>query len=96
MVKLVPFVSRGLADTVVHRLTDTLYAVSTGGDRLRVGIQAISETRTALHVAICGSPELYEGSGQSHFLDWALQLRRAIQQPRPRAPAARGAAAEMN
>jgi hypothetical protein len=91
-----PFASPGLADTIVRRLTETLYAVSTGDDRLLIGIQAISETRTALHLTICGSPKLYEGLGQSHFLDWALQLRRAIEQPRPPAVTARGAAAEMN
>jgi nitrite reductase/ring-hydroxylating ferredoxin subunit len=96
MMKLTPFASQGLADTIVRRLTETLYMVSTGDDRLLIGIQAISETRTALHLTICGSPELYEGSGQSHFLDWALQLRHTIEQPHPQAPAARGAAAEMN
>jgi nitrite reductase/ring-hydroxylating ferredoxin subunit len=96
MVRLMPFVSRGLADTIVHHLTDTLYAVSTGDDRLLIGIQAISETRTALHLTICGSPRLYEGAGQSHFLDWALQLRRAIEQLRPPVLAVRGAAVEMN
>ena len=95
-VRLMPFASRGLADTIVHRLTDTLYAVSAGDDRLLIGVQAISETRTALHLAICGSPKLYEGAGQSHFLDCALQLRRAIEQPRPRASAVRGATVEMN
>jgi nitrite reductase/ring-hydroxylating ferredoxin subunit len=96
LVKLMPFVSRGLADTIVHRLAETLYAVSMGDDRLLIGIQAISEKRSALHLAICGSPELYEGSGQSHFLDWALRLRRAIEQPHPQALAARGATAEIN
>src|SRR5216683_1193611 len=94
MVRLMPFVSRGLADTIVHHLTDTLYAVSTGDDRLLIGIQAISETRTALHLTMCGSPRLYEGAGQSHFLDWALQLRRAIEQLRPPVLAVRGAAVE--
>jgi nitrite reductase/ring-hydroxylating ferredoxin subunit len=89
-VKLTPFASQGLTDTTVRRLTETLYTVSSGDDRLQIGIQAISETRTALHLTICGWPKLYEGFGQSHFLDWALQLRRAIEQP------ARGAAVEMN
>jgi nitrite reductase/ring-hydroxylating ferredoxin subunit len=88
--RLTPFASRGLTDTIVRRLTETLYTVSAGDDRLQIGIQAISETRTALHLTICGWPKLYEGFGQSHFLDWALQLRRAIEQP------ARGAAAGMN
>jgi nitrite reductase/ring-hydroxylating ferredoxin subunit len=94
--RLIPFASQDPADTIVRRLTETLYLVSTGDDRLLIGIQAISERRTALHLTICGSPELYEGAGQSHFVDWALQLRRVIEQPRPVAPAARGAAAEMN
>lgn len=96
MVRPMPFASQGLADTVVRPLTATLYTVSTGDDRLLIGVQAISETRTALHLAISGSPELYEGSGQRHFLDWALQLRRAIEQPRRQALAARGVAVEMN
>jgi nitrite reductase/ring-hydroxylating ferredoxin subunit len=95
-VRPIPLASRVPADTIVHRLTETLYAVSTGDDRLLIGIQAISGTRSALHLTICGSPELYEGPGQSHFLDWALQLRRAIEQPRPQALAARGATVEMN
>jgi nitrite reductase/ring-hydroxylating ferredoxin subunit len=89
-VRLTPFVSQGVTDTIVRRLAETLYTVSSGDDRLQIGIQAISETRTALHLTICGWPKLYEGFGQSHFLDWALQLRRAIEQP------ARGAAVEMN
>jgi nitrite reductase/ring-hydroxylating ferredoxin subunit len=89
-VRLTPFASQGLTDTIVGRLTETLYTVSSGDDRLQIGIQAISETRTALHLTICGWPKLYEGFGQSHFLDWALQLRRAIEQP------ARGAAVGMN
>jgi hypothetical protein len=96
LVKLMPFVSRGPADTVVHHVTDTLHAVSAGDDRLLVGVQAVSETRTALHLTICGSPELYEGRGQSHFLDWALQLRRAVEQPSPQVLAARSASVEMN
>jgi hypothetical protein len=89
-VRLTPFAPQGLTDTIVRRLTETLYTVSSGDDRLQIGIQAISETRTALHLTICGWPKLYEGFGQSHFLDWALQLRRAIEQP------ARGAAVGMN
>jgi len=92
MVRLMPFASRERTDTIVHRLTNTLYAISTGDDRLLIGIQAISEMRTALHLAICGWPKLYEGLGQSHFLEWALQLRGAIEQPRPQALAA----AELN
>jgi nitrite reductase/ring-hydroxylating ferredoxin subunit len=95
-VRLMPFASPALADTIVDHLTATLYTVSTGDDRLLIGIQTISDTRTGLHLAICGSPELYEGAGQTHFLNWALQLRRALEQPRPRVAAAHGSAMEMN
>jgi nitrite reductase/ring-hydroxylating ferredoxin subunit len=80
--RLVPFASQGLADTAVKRVTDTLYTVSSGDDRLMVGIQQVSDTRTGLHLAICGWSKLYDGVGQRHFLDWALQLRHAIEHPR--------------
>lgn len=79
--RLVPFTPGNLADTVVRRAAETLFEVSAGADRILVGVQEISEMRTALHLAICGAPKLYEGSGQSHFLDWALQLRHAIEHP---------------
>jgi nitrite reductase/ring-hydroxylating ferredoxin subunit len=93
---LTPFTSRELVDTIVHRAGETLYAVSSGQDRLLVGVQAISDHRTALHLAICGEPEHYEGKGQHHFLDWALRLRHTIEHPRPAAVAPRGATAEAN
>jgi len=78
-VRLIPFAADGPADTAVSRVTDTLFAVSCAQDRLLVGIQAISNARTALHISICGRPERYEGPGQNHFLGWALQLRHAIE-----------------
>lgn len=81
-IRLIPFATDGLSDTHVDRVTDTLYQVSSGQDRLLVGIQVISETRIALHLAICGWQKLYEGRGQRHFLAWALQLRDAIENPR--------------
>ncbi|HEX7790238.1 MAG TPA: Rieske (2Fe-2S) protein [Afipia sp.] len=91
--ELVPFASEGSADTVVRRATDTLFEVSSGQDRILVGIQEISEMRTALHLAICGLPNLYEGAGQNHFLDWALRLRYAIEHPDRRAVAGRAVGA---
>jgi nitrite reductase/ring-hydroxylating ferredoxin subunit len=78
-VRLVPFTADGSADTTVSRVIDTLFAVSCAGDRLLVGVQAISNSRTVLHLSICGQPELYQGRGQNHFLGWALQLRHAIE-----------------
>lgn len=80
-VRLVPFASQGLADTRVNEVTGKLYTVTSGNDRLLIGVQSVSGSRTALHIAISGSPTLYEGAGQRHFLGWALQLRRAIEQP---------------
>jgi nitrite reductase/ring-hydroxylating ferredoxin subunit len=73
--RLVPFATATAAETVVSRVSDTLFAVSCGQDRLLVGIQAISNARTALHLSICGVAEHDNGTSQNHFNDWALQLR---------------------
>ena len=80
-VRLVPFASQDPADTRVNEVTGKLYTVTSGNDRLLIGIQCVSGSRTGLHIAISGSPMLYQGSGQRHFLDWALQLRRTIERP---------------
>jgi len=72
---LAPFATVSAADTVVSRISDTLFAVSCGQDRLLVGIQTISNARTALHLSIGGTAERYNGAGQNHFNDWALKLR---------------------
>lgn len=88
--RLPPFGTQGLADTVVQRRTDTLYSVSSGSDRLLVGIQAVSDGKTALHLTICGEPKLYQGRGQSHFHEWALRLRQVAAKP-SRLPAVAGA-----
>ena len=77
--RLTPFASQGLTDTEVNRAGKRLYSVSSNNDRLLIGIQSISDSRTGLHIAISGAPELYKGHGQRHFLDWALQLRQAIE-----------------
>jgi nitrite reductase/ring-hydroxylating ferredoxin subunit len=93
---LTPFASQGQADTIVNRVTETLYEVSSGQDGLLIGVQAVTDNRTALHLAIRGSPELYEGRGQRHFLDWALRLRHLIEHPRHAASAPRGAIVEAS
>ena len=95
-VSLTPFASQGPADTIVSRATGTLCEVASGQDRLLIGVQAIADHRTALHLAIKGSPEHYEGSGQRHFLDWALRLRHTIEHPRRAAVAPRGTTVEAN
>ena len=81
-IRLVPFASETPADTTVSRMSETLFAISCAQDRLLAGVQAISNTRTALHLSICGSAERYKGAGQNHFNDWALQWRRAVEQAR--------------
>ena len=84
--QLVPFATDTPADTVVSRVSDTLFAISCGKDRLLAGIQAISKTRTALHLSICGSTQRYIGAGQDHFNDRALQWRHAVEQARAAEP----------
>jgi hypothetical protein len=81
-IRLVPFASETPADTTVSRMSDTLFAISCAQDRLLVGVQAISNARTALHLSIAGPAERYKGAGQNHFNDWALQWRRAMEQAR--------------
>jgi nitrite reductase/ring-hydroxylating ferredoxin subunit len=93
-VRMTPFAPQGQADTTVSRVTETLYEVSLGPDRLLIGVQAVADNRTALHLAIDGSPELYQGTGQRHFLDWALRLRHSIEHPRNTAFAPRSVNAE--
>jgi nitrite reductase/ring-hydroxylating ferredoxin subunit len=78
-IRLVPFATDASADTKVSRVSDTLFAASCAQDRLLVGVQAISNARTAFHLSICGPPEFYQGAGQNHFLGWALQLRHALE-----------------
>lgn len=75
--RLAPFGAATSAATAVSRVSDTLFAVSSGQDRLLVGLQTISNGRTALHVSIVGTAERYRGAGQNHFNDWALGLRYA-------------------
>jgi hypothetical protein len=81
-VRLTPFASETPAETTVSRISDTLFAVSCAQDRLLIGVQAISKTRTALHLSICGTAERYLGGGQTHFNDWALRLRHAAEPAR--------------
>jgi nitrite reductase/ring-hydroxylating ferredoxin subunit len=78
-VQLVPFATDISADTTVSRVSDTLFAISGAQDRLLVGVQAISNARTALHLSIVGSAERYNGAGQDHFNGWALQWRHAVE-----------------
>ena len=78
---LAPFSAGREAETTISAVTPSLYSVSSGQDRLLIGIQTITDERTALHVVISGLPEVYEGGGQAHFLSWALDLRYRIENP---------------
>jgi len=80
--RLVPLASEAPVETVVSRVTNTLLAVSCAQDKLLIGIQVISKTRTALHLSLCGSAQRYQGAGQAHFNAWALQLRHAAEHVR--------------
>jgi hypothetical protein len=85
-VQLVPFTSETPADTTVSRVSDTLFAISCAQDRLLVGVQAISNARTALHLSIAGPAERYKGAGQNHFNNRALQWRQIVEQARAAEP----------
>jgi len=65
-VRLVPFTADGPADTGVSESTDTLFAVSSAQDRLLIGVQAISNTRTACtgDLRVAG---ILRGRGQISF-----------------------------
>jgi nitrite reductase/ring-hydroxylating ferredoxin subunit len=78
-IRLAPFATDALAGTTVNRISDTLFAVSCAQDRILIGVQSISDTRTAFHLSICGASESYKGAGQNHFLRWAMQLRHALE-----------------
>jgi len=70
-----PFQQSMVAEAQFRALGGNLYALSNGAHTLVIGIQTISETRTALHIAISGSAKRYAGAGQLHFLRWANDLR---------------------
>jgi nitrite reductase/ring-hydroxylating ferredoxin subunit len=52
-----------------------------GDERLLVGVQPLSATQTALHLAVAGAPEIYRGAGQAHFARWGEALRRRLETP---------------
>ena len=65
----------------LRAVSDSLYVLSTGADRLYLGIQPLSADRTALHVAVAGPADVYAGTGQMHFLDWTAVLRHRVETP---------------
>jgi hypothetical protein len=74
------------ASSAFNSLGYNLYMLSAGEDTLLIGVQTISDRRTALHIAIAGAPEAYEGRGQAHFFRWANALRHRIESNLPDGP----------
>jgi len=63
-------------------LSETLFSLTVGGDRLLLGLQDLSGGRSALHVVIDGPADRYAGRGQAHFLAWTTELRHRLEAER--------------
>ncbi|WP_159587290.1 Rieske (2Fe-2S) protein [Chelativorans xinjiangense] len=59
----------------IEPVSPTLFRIRAGTDALLIGVQALSGSRTALHIVIAGPAAAYQGAGQLHFLRWANALR---------------------
>jgi nitrite reductase/ring-hydroxylating ferredoxin subunit len=57
-----------------------LLAVTVGSDQLLAAIQPVDEAKTALHLAVAGSPQEWRGAGQKRIAVWAQELRRNLEQ----------------
>jgi nitrite reductase/ring-hydroxylating ferredoxin subunit len=73
------FGSAGDAGYELLTAADGLLTLTNGADSLLIGMQPVSETAIAMHIAISGPPERYAGAGQLHFLAWANELRFRIE-----------------
>jgi nitrite reductase/ring-hydroxylating ferredoxin subunit len=56
-----------------------LYRLEAGTGTLLLGLQRLSDERTALHIVIAGPAETYSGEGQKHFLAWTAALRHRLE-----------------
>lgn len=63
----------------LRQVDGNLYALTTGADTLLLGVQGLSDERTALHVVIAGPAAGYAGKGQAHFLGWTAELRHRLE-----------------
>jgi nitrite reductase/ring-hydroxylating ferredoxin subunit len=72
-----PF-SEGPGAASLAALSETLFSLTVGGDRLLLGLQDLSGGRSALHVVIDGPAARYAGIGQAHFLAWTAELRHRL------------------
>jgi nitrite reductase/ring-hydroxylating ferredoxin subunit len=73
-----PFVP-GASGPCLTRESDTLWHLEVGGGTLFLGLQRLSETRSALHVAIAGSAAEHQGARQEHVFGWVRALRHRLQ-----------------
>ncbi|GKX33548.1 MAG: hypothetical protein MnENMB40S_11660 [Rhizobiaceae bacterium MnEN-MB40S] len=64
-------------------LSDTVWTLTTGEDRLFIGVQRVNPSQTALHVMIAGPQATYAGAGQAHFSTWLETLRRSLEDGAP-------------
>ena len=62
-------------------LADGAGILAHNDDRLLLALQCVSPVRTALHIVILGSPDVYGGASQKHYAHWAESLRFRLENP---------------
>lgn len=67
----------GLAD--LKALSGMLFSLTVGEDTLLLGLQELTDKRSALHVVIDGPAAKYAGKGQKHFFAWTSELRHHLE-----------------
>jgi len=68
-----PFTGEG--EPSIAAAAENLWRISTTDESLLAGIQALGESRAALHLVIEGQASVYAGAGQAHYLGWTTLLR---------------------
>jgi len=59
--------------------TRSLLSLSFGGDEVLAAVQPYGEAKTAVHLAVPGGPEVWNGQGQKKVAQWATELRRDLE-----------------
>ncbi len=70
-------------ETIFAAVADSVWTLTTGEDRLYIGVQPVNPSQTALHVVIAGPQATYAGAGQAHFSTWLETLRRSLEDGAP-------------
>ncbi|MBW8638882.1 Rieske (2Fe-2S) protein [Hoeflea sp. WL0058] len=78
-----PGFSGSEGETVFTAVSDVVWTLTSGEDRLYIGVQTVNPSRTALHVVIAGPQATYAGAGQAHFSGWLETLRRSLEDDAP-------------